>query len=116
MRILISFDAFKKLDFRVATILEAVQVPGTRNLLRLQIDLGELGKRQIVTGLAQYYAIDELVGKQIVVLVNLKPAMFRGEKSEGMLLAGEIGTPDDPNYRVVLIIPEKELPPGTSVH
>jgi methionyl-tRNA synthetase len=113
---MISFDSFKKLDFRVATIKEADKVPGTRNLLRLQVDLGELGMRQIVTGLAQYYTPDELVGKQIIVLANLKPAVFRGEKSEGMLLAGEIGKPGEAGYQCVLIVPEKELPPGTSVH
>ena len=113
---LISFDTFKKLDFRIASIQEVKKVPGTKNLLKMQIDLGELGQRQIVTGLAQYYEPESLVGKQIVVLVNLKPAMFRGEKSEGMLLAGEIGEPNDPNYRVVLVVPEQELPPGTPVH
>ncbi len=113
---LISFEKFKKLDFRIATIMEAEKVPGTKNLLRLQVNLGELGKRQIVTGLAQYYSPDELVGKQIVVLANLKPAVFRGEKSEGMLLAGEIGKPGETGYRCILIVPEQELPPGTSVH
>lgn len=116
MVILISFEKFKKLDFRIATIIEADKVPATKNLLRLQVDLGELGKRQIVTGLAQYYSPDELVGKQIVVLANLKPAVFRGEKSEGMLLAGEIGKAGEAGYRCVLIVPEQELPPGTSVH
>ena len=113
---MISFDAFKKLDFRVAVILEAEKVAGTRNLLKLLVDLGELGNRQIVTGLAQYYSAEKLVGMQIVVLVNLKPAMFRGVKSEGMLLAAETGKPGDPNYRVVLVVPEQELPAGTPVH
>jgi len=113
---LISFEYFRKLDFRVATIKKAEKVEGTRNLLRLQVDLGELGMKQIVTGLAQYYTTDELVGTQIIVLANLKPAVFRGEKSEGMLLAGEIGKPGDPEYNCVLIVPEHELPPGTSVH
>jgi methionyl-tRNA synthetase len=112
----ISFDTFKQLDFRVATILKATPVPGTRNLLRLQIDLGQLGQRQIVTGLAQYYTPEKLVGRQIVVLANLAPAVFRGEKSEGMLLAAEVGKSGDPNYRVALVVPEKELPPGTPVH
>ena len=112
----ISFDTFKQLDFRVATILKATAVPGTRNLLRLQIDLGQLGQRQIITGLAQYYAPDKLVGRQIVVLANLAPAVFKGEKSEGMLLAAEVGKTGDPNYRVALVVPEKELPPGTPVH
>jgi methionyl-tRNA synthetase len=113
---LISFETFKQLDFRVATVVESVPVPGTKNLLKLQIDLGELGKRQIVTGLAQYYSAESLIGKQLVVLVNLKPAVFRGEKSEGMLLAAEVGKQGDADYQVVLVVPERELPPGTPVH
>jgi len=113
---MISFDDFKKLDFRVATVTKSEPVPGTKNLLKLQIDLGDLGKRQIVTGLAQYYPAESLVGQQLVVLVNLKPAIFRGEKSEGMLLAAEVGQQGDPNYQVVLVIPERKLPPGTPVH
>lgn len=113
---MISFEEFKKLDFRVATVIESEQVPGTKNLLKLQIDLGDLGKRQIVTGLAQYYPAESLVGRQLVILVNLKPAVFRGEKSEGMLLAAEVGNLGDANYQVVLVVPERELPPGTPVH
>ena len=113
---MITFDEFKRLDFRVATIVESEPVPGTKNLLKLQIDLGELGKRQIVTGLAQYYSAESLVGRQLVVLVNLKSVVFRGEKSEGMLLAAEVGKQGDPDYQVVLVVPERELPPGTPVH
>ncbi len=113
---MITFDEFKKLDFRVAIVTKSEKVPGTKNLLKLQVDLGELGKRQIVTGLAQYYPAESLVGRQLVVLVNLKPAEFRGEKSEGMLLAAEVGKQGDPEYQVVLVIPERELPPGTPVH
>ncbi len=113
---MISFEEFKKLDFRVATVIESEKIPGTKNLLKLQIDLGDLGKRQIVTGLAQYYPAESLVGKQLVILVNLKPAVFRGEKSEGMLLAAEVGKQGDPEYQVVIVIPERELPPGTPVH
>ena len=113
---MISFDAFKKLDFRIATILEVEKVSGTRNLLRLQVEMGELGQRQIVTGLAQYYSAETLVGMQIVVLANLKPAMIRGVKSEGMLLAAETGKPGDSTYSVVLVVPEQRLPAGTPVH
>ena len=112
----ISFEEFKKLDFRVATVVEAVQVPGTKHLIKAQVDLGDLGKRQIVTGLAPYYTAEDLVGKQLVVLVNLKPAVFRGEKSEGMLLAAEVGKQGADDYQVVLVIPERKLPPGTPVH
>ncbi|MHA2315904.1 MAG: hypothetical protein ACXACF_11625 [Candidatus Hermodarchaeia archaeon] len=50
------------------------------------------------------------------MLVNLKPAVFRGEKSEGMLLAAEVGKQGDADYQVVLVVPERELPPGTPVH
>ncbi len=113
---MITFDEFKKLDFRVATVTQSEQVPGTKNLLKVQIDLGKLGQRQIVTGLAQYYPAESLVGRQLVVLVNLKPAVFRGEKSEGMLLAAEVGKQGESEYQVVLVVPEKELPPGTPVH
>lgn len=113
---IITFEEFKKLDFRVANVLEAVPVPGTKHLIKVQIDLGELGKRQIVTGLAPYYSAEELVGKQLIVLVNLKPAVFRGEKSEGMLLAAEVGKQGSDDYQVVLVVPERQLPPGTPVH
>jgi methionyl-tRNA synthetase len=113
---IISFEEFKKLDFRVATVLDAVQVSGTKHLIKAQVDLGDLGKRQIVTGLAPYYSAEELVGKQLVVLINLKPAVFRGEKSEGMLLAAEVGKQGAKDYQVVLVVPERKLPPGTPVH
>jgi methionyl-tRNA synthetase len=113
---MITFDEFKKLDFRIATVTKSEQVPGTKNLLKLQVNLGELGSRQIVTGLAQYYTAESLIGRQLVVLVNLKPAVFRGEKSEGMLLAAEVGQMGDSDYQVVLVVPERELPPGTPVH
>lgn len=113
---MITYDEFKKLDFRVAKVMQSEQVPGTKNLLKLQIDLGPLGQRQIVTGLAQYYSAESLVGRQLIVLVNLKPAIFRGEKSEGMLLAAEVGKQGDSEYQVVLVVPEKDLPPGTPVH
>ncbi|MFX1564653.1 MAG: methionine--tRNA ligase subunit beta [Promethearchaeota archaeon] len=113
---MITFEDFKKLDFRVATVTKSEKVPGTKNLLKLQIDLGKLGTRQIVTGLAQYYSAESLVNQQLIVLVNLKPAVFRGEKSEGMLLAAEVGKQGDPEYQVVLVKPEKDLPPGTPVH
>ena len=113
---LISFEEFQKLDFRIATVVDAVQVPGTKHLIKAHVDLGALGKRQIVTGLAPYYTAEDLVGKQLVVLVNLKPAVFRGEKSEGMLLAAEVGKQGEQDYQVVLVVPERKLPPGTPVH
>ena len=78
------------LDLRVAEILEAKQHSDADKLLVLQIDLGKnFGKRQLVAGLKNYYSVDELVGKKIVVVTNIKFAKLRGVESQGMLLAGD---------------------------
>jgi methionyl-tRNA synthetase len=105
----ITFDEFMKLDLRVATVLECERVKGTDKLLRLQIDLGR-EKRQIVAGIAMVYSPEKLIGKQIIVVANLKPVKLRGEESRGMLLA----TGDD--RTVTLLIPEKPSAPGDIVH
>jgi methionyl-tRNA synthetase len=73
-------------DLRVATILEAERVSGSDKLVKIQVDLGQ-ERRQIVAGIAQHYSPEELVGKQVIVVANLKPATLRGEVSNGMLLA-----------------------------
>jgi len=83
---MITIDQFKEIDLRVATVLAAEPVPGADKLLKLQIDLGE-EQRQLVAGIAQQYQPDDLVGCQIVVVANLKPAVIRGVESQGMLLA-----------------------------
>lgn len=77
---------FQKLDFRVAEVKQAEKVEGTDKLLKLQIDVGG-EPRQIVAGIAQHYKPEELVGKKIIVVANLKPATIRGVESRGMLLA-----------------------------
>lgn len=86
---LISIDDFSKLDIRIGTILEAVQIPKSDKLLKLQIDLGESKPRQIISGISKSYSPDELVGTQVCVLANLKPAKMMGEMSEGMILASK---------------------------
>ncbi len=79
---------FKRLDMRVGTIAEVERIPGSERLYKLQVDMGgEL--RQIVTGLRGYYTEEELKGKVIIVLTNLKPAKIFGISSNGMLLAAE---------------------------
>ena len=83
---IITFDEFKRMDFRVAHILKAERVPGTTKLLKLEVDLGT-EKRQLVAGVAETYAPEDLVGRKIVVIVNLKPAVIRGIESQAMLLA-----------------------------
>ena len=107
---MISFEEFKKLDLRVAKVIEAEGVKDSKNLLRLKIDLGE-EKRQIIAGISQYYQPENLIGKEIVVIVNLEPKTLLGLKSHGMLLAAE----DENQKEPVLLIPDKEVPPGTKI-
>ncbi|MCD6330832.1 MAG: methionine--tRNA ligase [Thermoplasmata archaeon] len=80
-------DPFSKLDLRVAKIIKVEDHPNADKLYILELDVGELGKRRIVAGIKPWYKKEELIGKKIVLLANLKPAKIRGVKSEGMLLA-----------------------------
>lgn len=84
----ISFDEFKKIDLRVAQVLEAEKVEKTDKLLKLQLQVGE-EKRQIIAGIAEYYQPEEIIGKKIIIVANLEPATIRGIESNGMLLAAE---------------------------
>ena len=74
----------------MARIVEAARIEGTDKLLQLQLDVGELGSRQIVAGIAEAYEADQLVGMKIVIVANLKPARIRGVESQGMLLAADL--------------------------
>lgn len=86
----VSIEDFDKLKLATATVLSAEKVPGTSKLLKLQIDTGA-DRRQIVAGIAEYYQPDDLIGKTVVVITNLKPARIRGVASQGMLLAAQKG-------------------------
>ncbi len=89
---IITYDEFKRMDLRVAHILAAERVPGATKILKLQVDIGT-EKRQMVAGIAETYTPEELVGKKLIVIVNLKPAVIRGIESQAMLLAAI--TPDN---------------------
>jgi len=106
---LVSFDEFKKLDMRIGTIAQVERVPRTERLYKIIVDLGELGRRQTVSSLVGYYTAEELVGKRIVFLTNLKPTKFAGEPSEGMLLAAEKGE------KLVLLTTDMEIVNGANV-
>lgn len=86
----ISIDDFAKIDLRVATILTAERVPKTDKLMKLSVKIGE-EERTIVSGIAQYYTEEQLVGRNVIVIANLKPAKLRGIESRGMLLAASDG-------------------------
>ena len=106
----ITFDDFLKVDLRVATIKQAEAHPNADKLIVLQVDLGG-EQRQVIAGLRRYYEPEQLLGKQLVVVTNLAPRMMRGLESQGMLLAAS--TADD--SQVVILTPEKPLPPGSTI-
>ena len=92
----ITIDDFAKVELRVAKILVAERIPKADKLLRLEVDLGPLGQRQILSGIAEWYTPESLIGRKIVVITNLAPRKMRGLESHGMLLAashGEDGKP-----------------------
>ncbi len=85
----VTFDEFKRMDFRVGEVLKAERVENTDKLLKLEVDIGT-EKRTMIAGVADVYSPEELVGKKFVFIVNLKPAIIRGIESQGMLLAAEV--------------------------
>jgi len=85
---IITFDEFKRLDLRVGEILKAEKVEGTKKLLKLEVDI-KTEKRQMIAGIAEEYSPEDLVGKKLIVIANLKHAVIRGIESQGMILAGE---------------------------
>ncbi|MFA4926045.1 MAG: methionine--tRNA ligase subunit beta, partial [Candidatus Aminicenantales bacterium] len=104
----ITYEEFKKMDLRVAKVIAAERVEGTKKLLKLQIDLGS-EQRQIIAGVAETYSPEDLLNKEFIVIANLQPAVIRGIESQGMLLAAEV--------EGLAIIPffNREIPPGTRV-
>jgi len=105
---IITYEEFKKLDLRVAQVLKAERIEGATKLLKLQIDLGT-EQRQIVAGVAETYTPEDLVGKKLTVIANLKPAIIRGVESQGMLLAGIKGG------KAVISFFDGDISPGSIV-
>ena len=103
----IQFEYFTKLDIRIGTILEAKPVPKTSKLMQLLVDTG-LDKRTIVSGVSESFKPEDMIGKQVPVLINLKPRSFRGIESHGMILY-----PSDAEGKYLLMSPSKEVRPGT---
>ena len=87
---IITYDDFKKMDLKVGLILTAERVPNTDKLLKLEVDLGT-EKRQVVAGVGDVYTPEEIIGKKLIMVANLKPAVIRGVESQGMILAAESG-------------------------
>ncbi len=105
---IISFDEFKKMDLRVGEILKAEKVPGTDKLLKIELNLGT-EVRTMVAGVADTYTPEEVIGKKLIVIANLKPAVIRGIESQAMLLAAEIGG------QAIIPFFDRDVPAGAKV-
>ncbi|HOU34651.1 MAG: methionine--tRNA ligase [Bacteroidota bacterium] len=105
----IDFDTFSKMDIRVATILEAEKIAKTKKLLKLKVDTG-LDKRTIVSGIAEYYQPEEIIGKQVCILMNLAPRHIKGIESRGMILMAQ-----DPQGKLYFVSPVEIIPAGSQI-
>ena len=106
----IPFDEFQKLDLRIGKIVEANQIPGSRNLIRMIVDFGN-EKRQAVAGLLQWYKPEDLVGKKCAFILNLQRRKMMGVESQCMIFAAE-----DDKGNVVILQPEKDIALGSRIH
>jgi methionine--tRNA ligase beta chain len=106
----IPFEEFQKLDLRIGKIVEASQIPGSRNLIRMIVDFGT-EKRQAVAGLLQWYKPEDLVGKIGAFILNLQRRKMMGVESQCMIFAAE-----DDKGNVVILQPEKDIAPGSRIH
>ena len=107
----IDIETFAKVKFRIATIEKVEAIAKSKKLYQIQVDVGELGKRQIVSGIALHYTPEQLVGRQIVIVANLKPAKLMGVESHGMLLAAST----EGDEILALLSPDKPITPGARV-
>jgi len=105
----IEYDQFANVALKVGRILSAERVPKADKLLKLSVDLGEASPRTIVSGIAEAYQPEQLSGRQVVVVANLKPRVLRGIESRGMLLTAGRGGKD------LTLVDPGESPPGTEV-
>ncbi len=105
---MIGIEDFLKVDLRVAKVLEAERVEGSEKLLKLRVSLGE-EERTIVAGIAKFYKPEEIIGKKIVIVANLKPRKIFGIESQGMLLAASDGE------NLSLIVPDRDVREGAKL-
>ncbi len=105
----ISFEDFKKVEIKIGKVLTCEKVEGADKLYKLEVDFGE-EKRQIVSGIVDFYQPEDLIGKQFPFITNLEPRTIRGVESQGMLMAVDPG-----NDSAVLLSPDKEVPEGSII-
>jgi methionyl-tRNA synthetase len=105
----ITYDQFDAIDIRTGTVIEAERVPKTKKLLRLKIDTG-IDQRTVVSGIAEYYSPEELIGQQLCILVNLEPKSLKGIESKGMILCAQ-----DADGKLVIVTPKDLVRNGSEV-
>ena len=106
---MISFEDFQKLDMRIGKVISAEKIPNSDKLLKFIFDIGG-EQRQILAGIAEFYPDPSiLVGKEIPLLLNIEPRTFRGQISDGMIIAADL------DGKPVMLFPEKEIPPGSKI-
>lgn len=112
---MINYDDFSKIELKVAKVLEAVRVEGSEKLIKMQVSVGDKNEagepvnRQVLAGIGKFYEPENLVGKEIVVVVNLEPRKLMGEESNGMLLAAS----DESG--IAVLTPDREVIPGSGI-
>jgi methionyl-tRNA synthetase len=107
------FEEFLQLDIRVGEVKSAEKIEKSQNLMKLEVDIGDPKPRQIVAGVANDYSPQEMIGKKIIVLANLKPKKLMGIESQGMVLAADME-----NHPILLKLDEKyidKIKPGTKI-
>ena len=107
--VIVSIDDVRRLSLKIGVVVSAEDHPNADRLLVLKVDIGEGAPRQLVAGIKGAYQASDVVGKQVVVVANLKPAVLRGVESQGMVLAASDAA------AMSLISPERAIPPGSPV-
>lgn len=113
---MINFDDFAKIEIRIGTVLEAEEVIGSEKLIKQIVDFGDLGKKQVLSGIKKKYKPSQLIGKQSIYVVNLPPRKIMGIESEAMLIcaAGDSGANVGEGVPI-LLKPASQVPPGAKV-
>lgn len=105
----IKFEDFSKVDIRIGTVSSAEEIEGSDKLIKMQVDFGDMGTRQILAGIKAWYSPEDLVGRQIPFIINIEPRKMMGFESRGMVLAV------DSDEKAVLLLPEESVENGALV-
>ena len=106
---MVTIDDFGKLEFKIGTVLEVEEIEASDKLLKLIVDFGEENPRQVLSGIKQHHKPEEIKSRQFIFITNLEPRTMMGLESQAMIMAA------DANEEVVLLVPQKQVPPGSKI-